>query len=84
MLTCYKPMYLFNKTLNDYCRRSTIESIKRITDRYNLERNKVKFKNVFNDEEKYDFEDKPGTNIYSIFAFLSISTLAFFLYKRNK
>jgi hypothetical protein len=82
MLTCYKPMYLFNKTINDYCRYSTNESIKKINDRYNLERNKAKIKNVFNDED--EDEDKPGTNIYSIIAFLSISTLAFFLYKRIK
>jgi len=80
MLTCFKPTYLFDKTINNYCRHSTNQSIKRITDRYNLERNKVEIKNPFNDED----EDKPRINIYSIFAFLSISTFAFFLYKRLK
>ena len=82
MLTCFKPTYLFNKTINDYCRHSTNESIKRITDRYNLERSKVNIKNIFNDEHEDD--DKPKINIYSILGFLSISTLAFFLYKRIK
>ncbi len=80
MLTCFKRTYLFDKTINDYCRHSTNQSIKRITDRYNLERNKVEIKNIFNDEDDY----KPKISIYSIFAFLSISTLAFFLYKRLK
>lgn len=80
MLTCFKRTYLFDKTINDYCRYSTDQSIKRITDRYNLERNKPQIKNSFN----YEHEDKPRINIYSIFAFLSISTLAFFLYKRHK
>ena len=78
MLTCFKTTYLFDKTINDYCRYSTDQSIKRISDKYNLERNKLQIKNPFNDED----EDKPRINIYSIFAFLSISTLAFFLYKR--
>jgi hypothetical protein len=82
MLSCYKGPYLFNKTINDYCKHSTNESIKRITDRYYLDRNKVKIKNVFNDEHEDD--DKPKINIYSILGFLSISTLAFFLYKRIK
>lgn len=80
MLTCFKAPYLFNKTMNDYCRHSTDESIKKITYRYNLERNNPKIKNPFDDE----YEDKPKINIYSMFAFLSISTLAFFLYKRLK
>lgn len=80
MLTCFKRSYLFDKTINDYCIHSTDQSIKRITDKYNLERNKLQIKNPFNDEDK----DKPIINIYSIFTFLSISTLAFFLYKRLK
>jgi len=85
MLTCFKPMYLFNKKINEYCRDSTNKSIKRITDSYNLERNKVNFKDIFNDDYE-DEKDKDNytTCILSIFAFLSISTLAFFLYKRIK
>ena len=84
MLTCFKPMYLFNKKINEYCRDSTNKSIKRITDSYNLERNKVNFKDIFNDEYEDEYDHKHKSYIYSIFAFLSISTLAFFLYKRNK
>jgi hypothetical protein len=84
MLTCFKPSYLFNKTINDYCRHSTNESIKKITDRYNLERKKVQFKDIFNDEHE-DKKDKDNhTTCIYIFSLLSISTLAFFLYKRLK
>jgi hypothetical protein len=80
MLTCFKPTYLSDKTINDYSRHSTNQYIKRITDRYYLERNKPQIKNPFDYEDEY----KPRINMYSIFAFLSISTLAFFLYKRLK
>lgn len=80
MLTCFKETYLFNKTMNDYCRNSTNVSIKTITDKYNLERNKPKIKNPFDDEDN----DHPKVGIYSILMFLSISTLAFFFYKRLK
>ena len=84
MLSCNKTPYLLNKTINDYCKYSTNESIKRIIDRYNLERNKPKIKNIFNNEHEDEDKDKSRITIYSIFAFLSISTVAFFLYKRLK
>jgi hypothetical protein len=80
MLTCFKATYLFDKTMNNYCKNSTNESIKKITDRYNLERSKSKIKNPFDDEDT----DKPKIGIYSVLIFLSISTLTFFLYKRLK
>lgn len=80
MLTFFKANYLFNKTINDYCRNSTNESIKKITDRYNLERNKLKIRTPFGDEKI----DNPKIGIGSILIFLSISTLTFFFYKRVK
>jgi len=80
MLTCFKATYLFDKTMNDYCKNSTNKSIQKMTDRYNLERNKLKIKNLFNDEDT----DKPKISIGSILSFLSISTFVFFLYKRLK
>jgi len=82
MLTCFKQPYIFNKTISDYCRNSTNHSIKKITDKYNLERNKPQIKNPFN--EDYEDEYKPSINIYSIFAFLSISTIAMLIYNRVK
>jgi hypothetical protein len=80
MLTCFKSSYLFNKIINDYCRNSTNESIKTITDKYNLERNKPKIKNPFIDEDN----DKSKVGVFSILGFLTISTIVFFLYKRLK
>jgi len=79
MLTCYKTNYLFNKNINNYCRNSTNVSIKKITDKYNLERNKPKIQNPFEDND-----DKPKVGIYSTLVFLSISTMVFFFYKRIK
>jgi hypothetical protein len=80
MLTSFKQPYLFNKTISDYCRNSTNESIKKITEKYNLERNKFTVINPFDDEDHY----KPKINMYSILAFLSISTIAYLFYKRVK
>ena len=80
MLNCFTQRYLFNKTISDYSRNSTNESIKKITDKYNLERTRPIVINPFNQED----DKKPETNIYSILAFLSISTIAFFFYKRLK
>lgn len=80
MLTCFKQPYIFNKTISEYCRNSTNDSIKKITDKYNLERNTPNITNPFDDAN----DNKPKISMFSIFAFLSISTFAFFLYKRVK
>jgi len=80
MLTCFKQPYIFNKTISDYCRNSTNHSIKKITDKYNLERNTPNIINPFDEGDEY----KPSINIYSIFAFLSISTIAMLIYNRVK
>jgi len=80
MLTCFKPIYPINKTLSDYCKRTTNESIRKLTEKYSLERNNPKIKNPLVDEDDY----KPKFNIYDFFAFHSISTIAFFFYKRLK
>lgn len=79
MLTCFKPSYPFNKTIGDYCRKSTNKSIQKFTEKYNLERNKPKFINPFNEDE-----NNPKFNIYAFLTFLSISTISFFFYKRVK
>jgi hypothetical protein len=71
--------YLFNKTISDYCKNSTNESIKKITDKYNLERNNL---DIINPLEEDD--NTPKISVYSILVFLSISTIAFFFYKRVK
>lgn len=79
MLTSFKLSYPFNKTISDYCRKSTNESIQKLTEKYNLERNKPKIKNPLD-----EYEDKPNFNFYGFLAFLSISTMTIFFYKRLK
>jgi hypothetical protein len=84
MLTSFnfKQPYLFNKTISDYCKNSTNESIKKITDKYNLERRNITIINPFNNE--YEDDNKSKITMYSILVFLSISTIGFFFYKRIK
>ena len=79
MLTSFKLSYPFNKTMSDYCRKSTNESIQKLTEKYNLERTKPKIKNPLDKDE-----DKLNFNFYGFLVFLSISTMAFFLNKRLK
>jgi|LakMenE18May11ns_1017448.scaffolds.fasta_scaffold9933032_5 hypothetical protein len=77
----FKKPFFVNKSLQDYCRKSTEESIKKISERYNLERNKPKINIPLDDENS---SNKPEINYYGLFTFLSVTTLAIFLYKRLK
>ena len=70
-----------NKTLYEYCKRSTQESIKRLTEKYNLEKNKPKIKNPLDEN---DDSGKPEFNFYGFVVFLSISTIGLIIYKRLK
>jgi len=70
-----------NNTIYDYCKRSKQESVKKITEKYNLERNKPKINIPLDDENS---SNKPEINYYGLFTFLSVTTLAIFLYKRLK
>lgn len=81
MFTFGKPrkQLIINKSLNDYCMKSTQESIKKIIEKSNLERNKEKINNILDDNDE---NKKPELNLYSFFIFLSISSIGFILYKR--
>ena len=83
MLSCYSPKIpqVMNKNLYEYCKKSTEESIKKITEKNNLERNKPKIKFLLNNN---DDSGKPEFNFYGFLAFLSISTIGFLIYKRLK
>ena len=80
MLSFHNPKIsiIMNPTLRDYCRKSTEMSIIKLTEKYNLERKKPKIDNLLYDGEN----NKPEFNFYGLFTFLSISSLAFFFYKR--
>ena len=81
MLTCFqkKPFLFYNKKLADYCKKITDDSIKRLTEKYNLERNKPKITTLLDDDD-----DEPKFNLYGFIGFLSISSLLFCFYKRIK
>jgi hypothetical protein len=80
MLSCLtrKPLY-FNKNLNDYCKRISDDSIRKLTFKCNLERINPKIKIPFENEK-----DKSICIFYHFLVFLSISTMTFYLYKRIK
>lgn len=80
MLNCFakKSLYPTNKNFNDYCKKTMDESIRKINEKYNLERNKPKIINPFDNKNN----NNPDFNIYGFITFLSISTIAFLFYKR--
>jgi hypothetical protein len=75
MLNFTKTPLQFSKSLNYY----TNESIRKITEKYNLERNKPIIKNPLAVDED---DAKPNLNFYNFLLFLSISTITIFFYKR--
>ena len=75
-----RPDYL-SISLSEYCNRTTNESIRKLTEKMNLERNKPKINIPLDDENS---SNKPEINYYGLFTFLSVTTLAIFLYKRLK
>lgn len=76
-----RQFFLANKNINENCFRITMNSIKRITDKYNLEKKEPKFKNPLFDDPK---NDKPNINFYGVLAFISISSLIVLFYKKIK
>lgn len=80
MLSFYIPKtpLVMNKTLYDYCTKSTKESVRKQIEKYNLEKNKPKINNPLDDNGN----DKPEFNFYGFLAILSITTVGFIIYKR--
>ena len=74
-----KPIYI-NRSLHDYCRKSTEESIRKKTEKYNLERNKP----LLNTTIAFNYDNNKNTelNIYTFLLFLSLSTMSYYFYKR--
>ena len=78
MLNCFQKRntLFYNKNLNDYCRRTTDESIKKLSERLSLERNKEYL------EEEND--NNKNHSVLGFIIFLSISCFVINLYKRIK
>ena len=75
-----RPDYL-SISLSEYCNRITNESIRKLTEKMNLERNKPKIKNAFKDD---DNSGKPEIKFFNYLLFLSVATMAIYFYKRIK
>jgi hypothetical protein len=75
-----KPIYI-NRSLHDYCRKSTEESIRKKTEKYNLER-KNQLSNTRFTINNDNNNNNPEFNIYTFLLFLSISSISFYFYKR--
>lgn len=87
MINCFvkRTIYPLNKTLSNYCRNSTNESIRKLTERHNLDRNKLKIKNPYMDyDDENNDDDKSKLNIYRFLIFLSFSMISIYIYKRLK
>jgi|LauGreDrversion4_2_1035121.scaffolds.fasta_scaffold598532_2 hypothetical protein len=69
---------IFNKSLQDYCKKINEESIRKLSDGYNLEKNKPKIKNLL----KNDDSNNPDYNYFGIIIILSITMFTFSFYKR--
>lgn len=82
MLTYFekRPTVFYNKKLYDYCKEITDNSIKKLTEKYRLERNTPKLADLLEDDDS----SKPNFNFFNFIAFLSFSTLALYFYKRIK
>ena len=80
---------LLNKKISDYCRNSTNESIRKLIERHNSEKEKPKFNFDINTSNENNNDNNNKNNhkevsFINFIIFLSVSSIAFFLYKRIK
>jgi hypothetical protein len=78
-----KPLFPINQKLSDYCKKSTNESIRKITERYNEERKTVKINLDCLKVTTNDDLPNPNNNdfIFSIICLLSSTTMLYYFYK---
>ena len=78
----------FNPKLREYCMKSTNDSIRKMTEKYNEERNSIKHN--FYDLAVIKKDDMPNPNpnpndiIISIICFLSSTSLFYYFYKDSR
>ena len=81
MLYSFKPVSRFNRILSNYCMNLTNDSIRKMTEKYNLERNEPKIKNPFGkQEDDHNNNDNNNDNdfFYGFLLLISISSYVFF------
>ena len=82
-----KPLFPINQKISDYCKKSTNESIRKITEKYNEERKSVKIN--LDSLKVITRDDPPNPNdnndiIISVICFLSSTTLFYYFYKASR
>lgn len=80
-----KPLFPNNQKMREYCMKSTNDSIRKITEKYNEER-KIN-KNNFNSLTIITKDDSPNPNdniILSLICLLSSTTFFYYFYKASR
>jgi len=76
-----KPIILQNDSLRQYYIQSTNDSIKRLVEKYDSQ--KINKYDVMLSNNSENNNNQPIINILGFLGFLSISTTAFYFYRRN-
>jgi hypothetical protein len=76
-----KPLFPNNQKLREYCMKSTNDSIRKMTEKYNEERKSIK--NKLDNLAVATKDDSPNPNdiILSIICLLSSTSLLYYFYK---
>ena len=81
-----KPLFPNNQKMREYCIKSTNDSIRKMTEKYNEERKTIKHK--LNNLAVITNDDAPNPNnndiIISVICFLSSTTLFYYFYKASR
>ena len=81
-----KPLFPNNQKMREYCMKSTNDSIRKMTEKYNEERKTIKHK--LNNLAVITNDDAPNPNnndiIISVICFLSSTTLFYYFYKASR
>jgi hypothetical protein len=79
--------FLYDKSILEYCMKSTQDSIKRIIEKKNLEKNNINVKEILKiklEDDDDNNNNNPQLNFNFFLVFLSISSLGFYFYKKLK
>ena len=78
MVGCKRYPILYNKSILDYCMKSTQESIKKMTEKKSLE------KEIKQIQCNDDDNNNTPINLYSLLIILYVSSLGIYFYKKLK
>jgi hypothetical protein len=78
MVGCKRYPILYNKSILDYCMKSTQESIKKMTEKKSLEKEIKQFQCNDDDDNNSSF------NFYRLLLILYVSSLGIYFYKKLK